>query len=270
MILANARRALDALAQAGWRLSFGEVIHRRLRPTAHAFRYPAFHLRAPGHRLDGQRHGNWLFGVNRRALLSLHESDHGDGQAAVMPWLQGLLAQAGITADGPVWLDAFPRVFGYAFKPVSFWFCHRADGALVAIVVEVNNTFGERHCYLLANEPGAPLGAGRTLQAQKVFHVSPFCDVAGTYRFRFMTAGSRSVARVEHHDAEGPLLLTSLSGEHQPLGLRSALRALCGYPLFTLGVIARIHWQAAQLLARRVPFRTKPAPPAHFVTRGSP
>jgi DUF1365 family protein len=75
---------------------------------------------------------------------------------------------------------------------------------------------------------------------------------------------------VEHHDAEGPLLLTSLSGTHQPLGARSALRALAAYPLFTLGVIARIHWQAALLLARRVPFRTKPAPPAHFVTRGSP
>lgn len=270
MIIAKARRALDALAQAGWQLAFGEVIHRRLRPAAHAFRYPAFHVRAPAHRFDGQPQGNWLFGVNRRALLSLRESDHGDGQPAVMPWLHGLLAQAGITADGPVWLDAFPRVLGYAFKPVSFWFCHRADGALTAIVAEVNNTFGERHCYLLTGQPDAPLGAGRTLQARKVFHVSPFCDVAGSYRFRFMTAGSRSVARVEHHDDEGPLLLTSLSGEHQPLGVRSSLRALTAHPLFTLGVIARIHWQAALLLARRVPFRTKPAPPAHFVTRGSP
>ena len=141
----------------------------------------------------------------------------------------------------------------------------------VATVNQIINTFAGEAAKSGASSEGSALGGlTQMLQAQKVFHVSPFCDVAGSYRFRFMTAGRRSVARVEHHDAEGPLLLTSLSGELWPLGLRGSLRALTAYPLFTLGVIARIHWQAVLLLARRVPFRTKPAPPAHFVTRGSP
>lgn len=257
------------LGVRGWRLAFGEVIHSRLRPTAHAFRYPAFFLRAPARALDEGAAGNWLFGVNRPALLSLHAADHGRAGSGVNAWLRGLLDEAGVQADGEIWLHTFPRVLGYAFKPVSFWFCHRADGALAAVVAEVNNTFGERHCYLLAAAPCERLRDGQTLRADKVFHVSPFCDVTGSYRFRFFNGPTRCVARVEHHDAAGPLLLTSMSGGLQQLSTPTCARALLGYPLFTLGVIARIHWQALRLFMRRVPFRAKPAPPAHFTTRGS-
>lgn len=258
------------LPEGGWQLVFGEVRHLRLRPTRHAFHYPAFFMQVPAHRLTGAPAGNWLFGLNRRALLSFHERDHGDGRPCTGQWLHDLLADAGITADGAIWLQAFPRVLGYAFKPVSFWHCHNRAGERVASVAEVNNTFGERHCYLLADPRGVPLRQGQTLRADKHFHVSPFCEVTGSYRFRFMETDTRVVARVEHHDAHGPLLLTSMSGERYSLTTRSCLRALLGHPLFTLGVIARIHWQALRLFVRRVPFQTKPAPPARFVTRGSP
>ena len=167
-------------------------------------------------------------------------------------------------ADGEVWLHCYPRVWGFTFKPVSFWYCHRADGSLRAIVVEVNNTFGERHCYLLDNPRfGAELGA------DKVFHVSPFGAVDGAYRFRFMvTPGlERTVARVDWHDANGPVLQTSVSGRLEPVSVRSLRRAAWGYPLMTLALVARIHWQALQLWRKRVPFFRKPAPPTQFVTR---
>jgi DUF1365 family protein len=267
---AAAGRGVGPLAAAGWQLAFGEVIHRRLRPRVHAFRYPAFFVRLPAHALEGQVAGNGLFGLNRAALLSFHERDHGQGERSATPWLRALLKEAAVEADGELWLHAFPRVLGYAFKPVSFWFCHRADGGLAAVVAEVNNTFGERHCYLLAAPPGDCLRDGQTLHAAKVFHVSPFCDAAGSYRFRFLNGPQRALARVEHHDDVGALLLTSLSGRLQPLSSRACARALLAHPLFTLGVIARIHWQALRLFLQRVPLRPKPAPPAHFITRGSP
>ncbi|MES3014710.1 MAG: DUF1365 domain-containing protein, partial [Pseudomonadota bacterium] len=133
-----------------------------------------------------------------------------------------------------------------------------------AIVVEVNNTFGERHCYLL---DGDDLAFGRELRAAKVFHVSPFCEVAGSYRFRFMRTASRTVARIDHHDAQGALIRTSVSGRLQPLTSARARAAFFGMPLMTLGLIARIHWQALKLWRRRVPFFSKPAPPASFTTR---
>ena len=167
-------------------------------------------------------------------------------------------------SDGEIWLQTFPRVLGYVFNPVSFWFCHRRDGSLRAIVCEVNNTFGERHCYLL----DAP-AFGSELRADKVFHVSPFCQVEGGYRFRFMvTPGrARTVVRIDYDDGQGPLLQTSVSGALELASAASLRRALWRHPAMTLGVIARIHWQALRLWLKRVRFFHKPAAPDLFVTR---
>ncbi len=257
---------LARLARGGWELLFGEVRHARLRPAHHAFRYRAFHLRVPVHRLADTGRGNLLFGVNAPGLLSFRETDHGDGGPA-LAFIRGLLRDAGLRADGEVWLHTFPRMLGYAFKPVSFWFCHDSEGGLVAVVAEVNNTFGERHCYLLANPDGGALRAGAELRAPKVFHVSPFCGVEGRYRFRFLSNGRRSIARIDLDDDTGALLTTSLSGEHRPLDARAVGRALLLHPAFTAMVIARIHWHALSLWLKRVPFHRKPAPPEGFVTR---
>ena len=244
-------------------LGTGVVRHRRLRPQVHAFSYPTYFLMLPMRAL--RQAAAPALARNRFALLSFHDCDHGDGRADALAWLDGLLASEGVQgADGEVWLHTYPRVLGYAFKPVSFWHCQRADGTLAAIVVEVNNTFGERHCYLLA---GPDLAYGRELRARKVFHVSPFCAVQGDYRFRFMHTASRTVACVDHDDDAGALLLTSVSGQLEPLTVRSARAAFFGMPLMTLGVILRIHWQAIRLWLKRVPFFRKPAPPQALVSR---
>ena len=244
-------------------LGSGVVRHRRLRPRVHAFEYPTYFLMLPLRSLRDTP--NPALRRNQRGWLSFHDADHGDGRADALAWLDDLLASEGIhDARGETWLHCYPRVLGYVFKPVSFWYCHREDGTLAAIVTEVNNTFGERHCYLLA---GPELAYGRELSARKVFHVSPFCDVQGRYRFRFMRTPQRTVARVDHDDDTGPLLQTSVSGHLGPLTASTVRRAFFGMPLMTVGVIARIHWQALQLWLKRVPFFAKPAPPRAFTTR---
>ena len=244
-------------------LGSGVVRHRRLKPRAHAFEYPTYFLMLPMRSL--RLAPATALARNRWSLLSFHDRDHGDGRADALDWLDGLLASEGVAdADGEVWLHTYPRVLGYAFKPVSFWHCQRADGTLAAIVVEVNNTFGERHCYLLA---GPDLAYGRELRARKVFHVSPFCDVQGQYRFRFMRTAERTVARVDHDDEAGALLQTSVSGYLAPLTAASARAAFFGMPLMTLHVVLRIHWQALRLWLKRVPFVGKPAPPQAFISR---
>ncbi len=250
-------------------IGFGQVRHTRLRPKAHAFAYPTYFLMLPMRSMA--RGGSGLLAWNRRAALSFYDGDHGDGrgpaQGGALRWLDELLAREGVhDARGEVWLHCYPRVLGYTFKPVSFWYCHRVDGRLRAILVEVNNTFGERHCYLL----DAP-AYGVELQAAKVFHVSPFCGVEGRYRFRFLRtdrAGVQTtVARVDYDDACGPLLLTSVSGTLEPLTPPAMRRALWRYPAMTFALIARIHWHALRLWLKRVQFLHKPPAPGASVTR---
>ncbi len=251
-------------------IGFGQVRHTRLRPKRHQFVYDNFFVMLPMRHLHEPQSMGGL-AVNRGAAISFHDCDHGDGrgpeQGGALAWMDALLERAGIVdADGEIWLHAYPRMLGYAFKPVSFWYCHRADGTLRAIVVEVNNTFGERHCYLL-DQPAY----GVELQAEKCFHVSPFCSVAGNYRFRFVRtshgAQDSMVVRVDHDDAGGPLLNTSVSGTLHPLTPLTLRRAFWRYPAMTAMVMARIHWQALRIWQKRVGFHRKPPAPEHFVTR---
>ncbi|MDD4943343.1 DUF1365 domain-containing protein [Rhodoferax sp.] len=248
-------------------IGFGQVRHTRLKPVHHAFVYGTYFLLLPMRSL--QRTPAPTLARNRWAPLSFADADHGDGRGAeqggALAWLDALLQTEGITdAQGEVWLHTYPRVWGFTFKPVSFWYCHHADGHLRAVLVEVNNTFGERHCYLL----DAPQ-FGVEQRARKVFHVSPFCPVEGGYRFRFMLTPdlSRTLARVDFDDPTGPLIQTSVSGALQPLTAQSTRHALLRYPLMTLAVVLRIHWQAAKLFVKKAPFFRKPTPPISFTTR---
>ena len=268
--LASAAPSLVAGESAAPSYVAGEVMHRRTRPAVHAFTYPAFCLRLPLARLSVlSAHGvSW----NQRGVLAFHDRDHGprDG-TSLDAWMRGILARENIVADGEIVLHAFPRMLGYVFNPVSFWVCHTGDGAVAAVLAEVNNTFGETHHYLLAHPNGEPLKSGETLTARKVFHVSPFCDVKGHYTFRFHFGADRWLARIDYFDGESEsvLLETHVSGRVHELTSGTARQLLWRYRWFTLAVVARIHWHAARLWWKRVPFFGKPNPPESLMTRNT-
>ncbi|MEO8164496.1 MAG: DUF1365 domain-containing protein [Betaproteobacteria bacterium] len=249
------------------RLFHGSVFHARLRPRRNAFRYRVFFFRVPLsqlHRLE-----NPVFSINRWNLFSFHYRDHGarDGSHP-RAWVRGVLEEHGLhEADGEIWLQAFPRMLGYVFNPVSFWLCHDRAGALRAVVCEVNNTFGERHLYLLAHPDQRPILASDTMTARKVFHVSPFCHVAGEYRFQFSVVQDATHIRIDYADLDGKLLLTAVTGKGAPFNAAGLLRGFALYPGMTFGVIARIHLQALRLWIKGVPWITKPAPPSKELTR---
>lgn len=263
MIGSVPRAAIDAPV-----LFTGEVLHHRLRPAVNRFRYRVFFVALPMSRI-ALAENRW-FSLNRFNLVSLHYRDYGPGDGThPLAWLRELLATEGVGgADGEIVLQTFPRVLGYAFNPVSFWHCHDREGALRAIVCEVNNTFGERHCYLLAHADGRAMRAGETLGARKVFHVSPFFPIEGDYRFRFRLGADRALARIDYHDSAGDLLRTSVSGVGSAWSAGALVRAVSTHPLMTLAIIARIHWQALRLAAKRVRFFAKPRPPMQRVSRG--
>ncbi|MEY4730352.1 MAG: hypothetical protein RL020_1510 [Pseudomonadota bacterium] len=248
-------------------IGFGNVMHSRMRPRAHRFHYGVFYLRLP---LSQYKQTFCpFFSVDKWNLLSLYRGDHGakDG-SDLETWMRDLLERENIQhADGEIILQAFPRVLGYVFNPISFWFCHDKQGALRAVLCEVRNTFGEHHNYLVAHEDGRPIASDCTLQSRKVFHVSPFFDVAGDYRFGFSQQGETQKVRIDYYDAQGLLLATNVSGRAEPLTSKRILFAFFRYPLMTFGVVARIHWQALKLWRKGAGYRSKPAPPALETTR---
>ncbi|WP_109478903.1 DUF1365 domain-containing protein [Paraburkholderia sp. C35] len=249
-------------APAAW-LMCGHVMHERLRPVRHRFVYPVFCVRVDLARLDALR--GWWFGIDRLRPLSLMTRDYGacDG-TPLHAWMRAQLADAGIDLDGgTIWLQTFPRVFGYAFNPVSFWLCHDRDGNLRALLAEVRNTFGQRHSYLLKARDNGPIDANTELDCTKRLHVSPFCSVEGHYAFCIRESASGSAISIDYHDHQGLLIRTAISLDRRPLTRTRALRALARQPLLTIGVIVRIHWQALRLWLRKVPFYGSQPPSPH-------
>lgn len=233
-------------------------MHDRLRPVRNRFIYPAFWLRA---RLDAPQASSLLFGWNRARPMSLRWCDYGprDGSDP-LPWLRAQLAAAGMPLDGAVWLQTFPRIFGYGFNPVSFYYCHDGAGALRAVLAEVNNTFGDWHFYLLSAPDGGEMRSGAKIHARKLMHVSPFCAIEGHYEFRFRLKDDAAAVAIDYFNQDGCVIRTAIAGRGEPATNRTLLASFLRWPLFSLGVMARIHWQAIKLLAKRVRFHRQPAP----------
>ena len=249
-------------------ICFGEVLHQRTKPKVNAFRYGVFYLRIPMRSRKTNPGILSQFGVgdNRFSWVSFYDQDHGTGGSDALAWIEGELKNAKVSGvDGEIWLHTFPRVLGYAFKPVSFWFCHDGAGQVKAILAEVNNTFGDRHCYLLQSKQDDHIRFGETLESKKEFSVSPFFTIAGDYVFRFMrrqrpSAKIRDVSRIEYWLNDRLQLTTSVSGEEFPLTRRNTIRAIAQFPTQSVGIVVKIHWQALKLWIKGVKFLGKPQP----------
>lgn len=227
----------------------GNVMHARLRPMGHRFNYRVMSLLIDLDRLDDANRLSKLFGVNRRALYSFHESDHGprDGSSLSAYARKAALAQGIDLTGGRIALLCYPRLLGFVFNPLSVYFCRTADGRLALLIYEVRNTFGDIHHYVLpvdAAESDAPVVHQRQ---SKQFYVSPFIEHAMTYLFRVAPPADNVQLRILETDAEGPLLAATFSGRRKPLTTRALTAAFIRLPLMPLKIVAAIHWEALRL-----------------------
>jgi len=224
-------------------------MHARLKPMGHRFSYRVMSLLIDLDRLAAADRQSPLFGVNRAALYSFHERDHGDRDgASLRAYAQRCAAQHDIDLNGGrVWLLCYPRLLGHTFNPLSVYFCYRADGALCLVIYEVRNTFGEIHPYVLPVRPGEVTEAGLRQQQDKLFYVSPFIKMAMRYHFRVSPPGEQVRLRILETDCDGPLLSATFSGQRRALTTSALLRAFFSLPLVTLKIVAAIHWEALRL-----------------------
>jgi DUF1365 family protein len=246
----------DAAAAAS--LYVGEVMHARLKPIGHRFSYRVMSLLIDLDRLDVADRQSLLFGVNRAALYSLAEADHGDRDgSSLRAYAQRCATAQGVDlTGGRVLLLCYPRVLGYTFNPLSVYFCYRADGVLALIIYEVRNTFGEIHPYALPVKPADVSAAGVRQSQDKSFYVSPFIEMAMRYHFRVSPPQEHVKLRILETDRSGPLLAATFNGLRRPLNNVELLRAFFALPLVTLKIFAAIHWEALRLWlkgARPVP-----------------
>lgn len=240
------------------------VMHHRLSPKKHHFRYRIFMLALDLDEIDQLDRRLFGFSRNRWNLYTFRDRDHltlpGLEHATVRDNLHAWLEEQGVKlpTDSRIQLITLPRVLGHIFNPVSFYFCLDSAGAPLCAVVEVGNTFREMKPYLL-REPVAK--ETFRLVTPKHFYVSPFSDLDLCFDFKLRLPGDLLDIHIDDRKGEERVLLSALTGRRAALtSLRLWWFAL-KYPLITLKVIALIHWHALLLWMRRLPFHRKAAEP---------
>jgi len=247
----------------------GHVQHRRFWPAPHAFRYPIFQLYLDLDELDRVFAGRWLWSTNRPNLAWFRRADYlGPIELPLKEAVRARIAEAGLPVPtGPIRLLTHLRYFGYVQNPVSFYYCHAADGALHTIVAEITNTpWGERHAYVLPLADALRAGSAWRFDFDKRFHVSPFLPMDRQYDWRFTTPGESLTIHMEVRDASteagsghGPVQFdASLALRRKPISAGTLARCLLHYPPMTFAVAARIYWNALLIRFKRNPFYANP------------
>jgi DUF1365 family protein len=227
-----------------------KVMHHRLFPRKNRFSYRVYYLAMP---LPAQKLPS--------VVQSFPYADLGfrDGTCPRV-WAQEILQRHGLLPHvSNIVLLAMPRVLGYVFNPVSFYLCMDESNQLRAVISEVHNTFGEQHSYLCARADLAPISPEEWLEAEKLFHVSPFLERSGYYRFRFNIQTDAIGIWIDHYDRHNnKQLVTALSGRLKPLTRGALAAAFWAHPMVTLKAVALIHWQALKLVAKGIRYIPKP------------
>jgi DUF1365 family protein len=253
-----------------------EVMHCRYAPKTHRFAYRIFMLAVDLDELGSLGRGNPLLSVNRSNLYSFRDSDYmpvdepihngAAGQAAGARSLKdrvlGYLGERGVTLPGGrIVLVTLPRVAGYLFNPVSFYFCYDGEGRPAAAIAEVTNTFREMKPYFLGPGTLSSDGGRATFHGRmpKFFYVSPFSDVDVAFDFRLRDLGDDLSIRIDDFVGEKRTLASALTGRKRPLTAGRLAWCSVKYPLITAKIIALIHVHALMLRLKQVPWFAKAA-----------
>ena len=246
------------------------VYHKRHHPKVYDFSHPCFFL-VLNVTNELSLLNRKLFSIDKWNLYSLFWKDYGVKEFANPDsYVKSILKEQQldhVTIKNIV-LVTMPRLLGYVFNPVSFWLCFDQNDDLVIVLSEVNNTFGERHIYVCFNESLSAITENEFIHREKVFHVSPFCEVKGYYKFQFMIAPQNIKININYYQDDSILISTTIKGDKVALKDRKLIKYFFFYPFITFKVIALIHYHALRLFMKKVPYFKKPKKPQNDITGG--
>jgi len=243
------------------------VMHKRLRPRINQFVYQVFYLCFDISKISSL--SSKFLSLNGFNLFSFYHKDHGKrDKSSLEAWIREILKSKNLDDKvKEIYLMTHPRILGYVFNPVSFWFCLNSQKQLIAVLSEVNNTFGENHNYLVFNSNHSPIQQNQWFEAKKEFHVSPFFKVDGSYKFRFIFDTKNIGIWIDYLGNDGQKnLLTSVICKKDELNEIRLLKGFLTIPLMTIKVIILIHWQALKIIAKKIKYVPKPIQKTHKIT----
>jgi len=241
------------------------ITHARFAPKPYVLSHRLTYLHVP--LVELARLKRPFLKRNGWSLFSLNDRDYGERGEDLAQWVRSAFASVDAPMpDGQITLVTLPRVLGFGFNPVSFWLCHDSQGNLRAVLAEVNNTFGERHCYLCRKPDGSAISGNDEVASEKVFHVSPFMPTDGEYRFRFIEKPDRLAIRIDLYREARRVLSATIAGKLSTLTSAALLKSFLRHPFPTMQVVLLIHYHAARLYMRGLRVFSKPEAPDHLVT----
>ena len=256
------------------RLYTGKILHARSWPVKNRFQYPVYFYAFDIDELEELDKKVLFFGHNRFHPVALHDRDYlTPGPDSLRDKLDSLLRNAGHDpTTGRVELVTSARVMHYVFNPVNFFYCYDPGGELERVVVQVNNTFGEMHIYLLTDLLAERRGGELHYRADKVFHVSPFFDRVGRYDFYLSDISRGDLDITLHYRQEERIVFAArLTGTGRPLARWTVASKLLRHPLTATITMPRIIWQAARLrYQKHLPAYHKPPPSSPMTIRPAP
>ncbi len=242
-----------------------KVFHIRNFPKKNSFLYNVYYLLFDIEKIPFK---SKFLSFEKFNLFSFYSKDHCKHNQAenLTDWIYNILREENIKPY-KVFLMAHPRVLGYVFNPVSFWFCLNEKEELIAVLAEVNNTFNEAHSYLIYNQDKSPITKNQEHFAKKEFHVSPFLKREGKYRFKFDYNAQKIRVFIDYFFEDKLMLQTSLNSECKPLSDWQLIKSFFTIPFLTFKVIILIHYQALKIVFKGIKYIKKPVPLSHQITK---
>jgi DUF1365 family protein len=240
----------------------GDIYHKRMSPKINEFKYQSIYICSPLSKIDKLKKA--VFSLEKFNIFSLSAKNYGFLQNKEQKnknfndWAYKILFENNIKNIAEIVLVTHPKIMGYVFNPVSFWLCFDENQDLIAVLCEVSNTAGQKHCYLCFNSDQKPIQSKQWLQAGKAFYVSPFLKIEGQYKFRFEVFNDKLNFYINYFVNDELKLITYLKCTLLELNNKNLLIFFFKIPFATLKTVFLIHYQALKLYFKKIKFYKYP------------